>query len=427
MARFLLCPVPAAGDVYPSVPVALALRARGHEVAYLTNEEFSGDLRNEGIHCFLAPGGVWASETPERPDSGSASFAYLRAQLGILSRAFDELQGDVLVDGAFPFAPRLFAELHGIPHASIHAGCFPIPTGDALFPYGHGQPPPTDEHGRLLARMAAIVQQEREREELVAWDAARVSLGLPPCGAHPVRSASSPYLVLLASPPAFEYPRSDLPAQYWFTGPLVWQSRLAPMPESIARLTDREPIVYVSQGASYNRNPVILKLAFEALASEPVQVVATTVRSFDPAEFAPLPANVILEQFVPFSQLVDRLSLVITHGGAGAVHAALSAGVPTIVLPFTVDQPEVAARCAWTGAGIRLDPWTCTPAELRAAVRAILSDPGYRTNARRIMESGARLEGLALAGRLLERLAETRQPVARPEQTANPWAGEYHA
>jgi MGT family glycosyltransferase len=238
---------------------------------------------------------------------------------------------------------------------------------------------------------------------------------------HPARSAASPDLVLLATSPALEYPRADLPRQFWFTGPLIWQSRLSRMPARVAALRTRHPIVYVSQGATYNRNPAILKLAFRALGCEPVQMVATVVRAFDAAEFDPLPNNVILERFVPFSELVDRLSVVITHGGAGAVQAALGRGVPVIVLPLAADQFEVAARCAWTGAGIRLDPRTCTASQLREAVQKILWDPFYRINARRIMDSFASLNGPALAATLLERLAQTRKAVLRASY-CDPWA-----
>ena len=435
MARFLFCPAPEAGDTYPAVPVALALKSRGHEVACLTSPAFEPDLHHERIPSFSMPGGVYGTGQPSGPDavcrslfvaapphsSAAEIVGALRAQAETLERVFDEFRADVLVDGSFPFAARLLSEARGIPRASIHAGCFPIPTRDPLFPYGPGQPPPTDERGRTLARLASLMQAEQDRDAVMAWDAARASLDLPACGVHPARSAASPDLVLLATPPALEYPRSDLPPQFWFTGPLTWQTRLACMPERVAGLTTRAPIVYVSQGATYNRNPVILRRAFEALGSEPVQIVATVVRAFDPAEFEPLPSNAILERFVPFSELVDRLSLVITHGGAGAVHAALSRGVPVIVLPLAADQFEVAARCAWTGAGIRLDPWACTAAQLREAVRNILSDPSYRARAREIGNSCARLGGPELAATLLERLAETRQPVLRPASTY-PWA-----
>jgi MGT family glycosyltransferase len=193
------------------------------------------------------------------------------------------------------------------------------------------------------------------------------------------------------------------------------------MPPRVAALTNGAPIVYVTQGATFNQNPVVLKLAFAALGSEPVRIVATVVRAFDPAEFQPIPPNVILERFVPFSQLVHKLSVAITHGGAGSVHAALSHGVPLVVLPLTADQFEVAARCEWTGAGIRLDARDCTPDQLRDAVRTVLADPSFRTNSRYIMASHARYHAAEIGASLLERLAATRQPVERAAGS-NPWA-----
>src|SRR5262245_5290685 len=424
MARFLFCPNPEPGDVYPTVPIALQLRSRGHEVVYWVAPKVEADLRAEGLRCISTPGGVYGPQISSEPETELTSYQRLGTQVAALGSVFDELHADVLVDGAFPFGPRLFAEVRQIPHASIFAGCFPIPTADALFPDGPGHLPPTDERGRGLARLATIIQHDREREEVVAWDAARTALGLTSCAAHPWRSAASRYLVLLANSPAFEYPRSDLPAHFWFIGPLIWQPRLPSLPPRVAALPNDQPIVYVTQGATFNWNPVILKLAFEALGSEPVRIVATVVRAFDPAEFAPLPPNLVLERFVPFSQFVDRVSVAITHGGAGSVHAALGRGVPLVVLPLTADQFEVAARCAWTGAGIRLNAWECTPEQLRSAVRTILEDPSYRTNARRIMTSHARFHAAELGASLLERLADTRRPIERAPAGANPWAAE---
>jgi MGT family glycosyltransferase len=238
-----------------------------------------------------------------------------------------------------------------------------------------------------------------------------------------VQASASSDLVLIARPPALEYPRTDLPPQFWFVGPLTWEP-FTPMPGRVADLAPEPPIVYVSQGATYNRNPVILKLAVRALVDEPVQMVVTTVRPFVASEFEPFPENAVIERFVPFSRLLDRISLVVSHGGAGAVHAALSRGIPVIILPFTADQFEVAARCEWRGVGIRLDPWKCTPEQLRSAVRTILSDASYRDRAHRIRESCAAIDGPQLACELLERLAATRSPVHRPTTAFNPWAEE---
>ena len=108
---------------------------------------------------------------------------------------------------------------------------------------------------------------------------------------------------------------------------------------------------------------------------------------------------------------MSRIALAVTHGGAGTVHAALYSGVPVVVLPFCADQFEVAARCVWSGAGRRLDPWTCTPERLRDEVRAVLNDATYRANARRIMASARRCGGAQLAASLVEELALRREPI----------------
>ena len=421
MPRFLFCPVPEAGDLFPTVPVALALRAAGHEVAYLTSPDLEPVLRFEGLRCIVTPGGVWGSEAPTRPEALPDQLARLPDQLEVLLRAVTDVRADVIVDGAFPFAPRLLAELRGLPHATIQSGSFPIPTNDALFPHGPGHAPPKDETGRSLARLAHVIQTEREEGEVRAWDEARASLGLPPSFAHPWRAASSTDLVLLPTNPALEYPRTDLPAQFWFVDPLIWQKRLGTeMPPRVAALTGR-PIVYVSQGATYNKNPVVIRLAIEALRSEPVDVVATTVRPFDPEEFGPLPSNVLVERFVPFSELAPKLSLAITHAGAGTVHAALSHGVPLILLPFTADQLEVAARCAWAGVGVRLHPFHVHGRGPSGGGEAGSRGSEHRGHARRIMRGYAAQGGPNRAAALLAQLARTRQPVRR-EPVDNPWA-----
>ena len=425
MARFLFCPVPHNGALFPSVPVALELCSRGHEVAYVINPELEPVVSEQKLRCFVVPGGVYGplvsnrrASQPEGPETtGFHQYLLgpLASQVESLDRIATDFAADVLVDGVLPLAPRVVSELRGIPNASITTAVFPIPTRDALFPSGDGQLPPENELGRSLARLAQIVQRERLGDEVIAWNATRASLGLRPVTEHPCLGASSPYLVMLPWPPAFEYPRSDLPSQFWFVGPLVWQANLDGVPTSLSILEKTTPVVFISQGTVFNRDPVIVKLALQALACEPVQVVATVCRPFDPMEFEPIPGNAILERYIPFSALADRLSLVVTHAGPGTVHAALSAGIPVIVLPLAVDQFEVAARCVYSGAGIRLDPATCTVERLRAAARAVLGEPHYRANAARLQREYARLGGPRLAATLLEQLATTRRPVVRTD------------
>ena len=333
-------------------------------------------------------------------------------QIEELDQVVDSLGTEVIVDGTHPFGPRLLAEARGLRHASIFTGAFPIPTQDPMFPFGMGVPPPVTAQGRRLARLANLVREHDLRDEVAAWDAIRKSLGLAPTGRHPWSSVASTGLVLLVSTPALEYPRSDLPDHYWFIGPLLWQPDV-PVPPAVASVLDgARSIVYVSQGTTYNRNPLILRRALEALGAEPIQVIAAVGRAFESGEFSGAPANAVIEPFVPFSAVVSKVAVTVTHAGSGAVHMALAHGVPLVLLPLTGDQPELAARCVRAGAAVRLDPMTVKPEELRAAVLTVLHDPAYRAGARRIMASYARYDGPRLAADLLERLANEGGPVA---------------
>jgi UDP:flavonoid glycosyltransferase YjiC (YdhE family) len=69
--------------------------------------------------------------------------------------------------------------------------------------------------------------------------------------------------------------------------------------------------------------------------------------------------------------------------------------VPLVVAGNTEDEPEVAARVAWTGAGINLRTGTPTPRALRAAVREVLNDDRYLRRARDLEAAFARRDGVA--------------------------------
>lgn len=411
MTRYLFCPPPERGNTYPTVPVALELQARGHEVVHLTSPDMEPELCLAGLKCVVKPGGVYGS-----PKEMTATFmndwpARLPHEIEELDEVVDSLGTEVIVDGTHPFAPRLVAEVRGLRHASIFTGAFPIPTQDPMFPFGMGVPPPITEEGRRVARLANLVREHDLRDEVAAWDAIRESLGLSPTGRHPWTSVASTDLVLLVSTPALEYPCSDLPDHYWFIGPLLWQPDVPVPPAVAAALETTRPIIYVSQGTTYNRNPRILLRALEALGAESIQVIVAVGRAFESGEFSDAPVNAVIEPFIPFSAVVSKIHVAVTHAGSGAVHMALAHGIPLVLLPLTGDQPELAARCVRAGAAVRLDPMTVGPEELKAAVFTVLNDPAYRAGARRIMESYARYDGPRLAADLLERLPRESGPV----------------
>ena len=141
----------------------------------------------------------------------------------------------------------------------------------------------------------------------------------------------------------------------------------------------------------------LIQTAFDALAAEPVMVLAT-LPSGDPARIH-VSANARLERFVPHNVALDRAVCVITHGGMGATQKALARGIPLCVVPFGRDQFEVARRVGVAGAGTRLPAGRLRPDRLLAKVREAMTKP---ERARRVAQSFAAAGGPSAAADAFE-------------------------
>jgi len=149
----------------------------------------------------------------------------------------------------------------------------------------------------------------------------------------------------------------------------------------------------------------LLRVSLEALAEEPVRVVATTNRpeSADPRPRAP--ENAVVVDWLSYSQVMPQAALVICHGGHGTVARALGAGVPVLCCPHVGDMAENAARVAWAGAGLMV-PWRLsTTSSLRWAMRRILADRRFAQRADQIADWGREHDGAERGAELIEELS----------------------
>src|SRR5205823_14931335 len=64
-----------------------------------------------------------------------------------------------------------------------------------------------------------------------------------------------------------------------------------------------------------------------------------------------LPPTVRYCPFAPFRRLLPLCGAVVHHGGIGTTAAALSAGIPQLILPLAWDQPDNAERVRRLGVG----------------------------------------------------------------------------
>ena len=103
-----------------------------------------------------------------------------------------------------------------------------------------------------------------------------------------------------------------------------------------------------------------------------------------------LPDNVYVAGFVPHDWLFRRVRAVVHHGGAGTLAAGLTAGLPTLVIPFGGDQPFWGSRVQALGVGPKPIPRErLTARKLSRALIELTSEKRYEVAAR---ELGIRLE-----------------------------------
>lgn len=166
---------------------------------------------------------------------------------------------------------------------------------------------------------------------------------------------------------------------YWF---LDRTTDWTPPPALAEFLEEGPPPVYVGGfGTMTNRDPGDLaRIVVRALAAAGVRAVVLTGWGGMPEE--ELPREIFAVDWVPFDWLFPRVSAVVHHGGAGTTAASLRAGVPTVIVPFFLDQFFWGRRVFELGVGPRPIPRKRLGSDtLAGALRVATRDPEMKGRA----------------------------------------------
>ncbi len=355
--RVLFSTTPLDGHFRPLLPLARALRARGHDVAFATAASWHPIVEAEGFEA-IAAGADHAAARHVRLDAGWDAIQELPAldrRPYVFSYLFAQghapLKLPALLDAARAWRAQAVVYESGDLAAPVVAASLRLPSVN----HGFG----TMVSLSILERAAPAVA--------TLWRSA----GLEP----------APYAG------AFEGLYVDV------VPPLLADDR--PLCPSIRlRLADGEPVdpppwlerlprplVYATMGTVFNR-PASFAPLVDGLASAGVGALLTVGRNVDPSELGDVPPAIRVEQFVPQAQVLASCAAVVSHGGSGTLLGTLAAGLPLVLIPQGADQFENAARCERAGAAVVLPPDEVTGDAVAAAVRLVLSEPAYAEAAR---------------------------------------------
>jgi MGT family glycosyltransferase len=414
-------PEGAFGPTNNCVGIGDVLRRRGHRVVFIVEESFAGTLEEKGFEERLmrltpppeteeAPGQFWkdfirdtAPVFRKSTQEQLAEFIAPTFQALIdgaryvddrLLEIIDELEPDLIVEDNVVAFPALLA--CGRPWARI-VSCNPTEVKDPLVP-----PPfsglPSEDRSEWEEYWRAYRGAHREmHREFSEFCLARGAPALPADDfIH-----ESPWLNMYLYPDEVDYRRGQAVRPTWHnlqasvraTDP-AWE-----VPEN---LRDGEgPLVYLSLGSLGSADVELMEKLVAELAEAPYRVVVS--KGPQHAEFE-LADNMAGEEFLPQTEILPKVDLVITHGGNNTVTESLYFGKPMIALPIFWDQHDNAQRLDETGFGVRLDTYRHSGAELTGAIERLLADEDLAARLARTSKRLQAARGTELAADLIEQV-----------------------
>ncbi|KAJ4434825.1 hypothetical protein ANN_23396 [Periplaneta americana] len=144
-------------------------------------------------------------------------------------------------------------------------------------------------------------------------------------------------------------------------------------------------VIYFSLGSlvrSETFSEEIIRSFLDAFAELPQRVIWKT------DTISGLPDNVMTSKWLPQFDILSHpnVRVFITHGGFMGTQEAIYSGVPMVGIPFYSDQHHNIENCVSKGIGVKLDYHSISKESVLLALRAILENPDYERNAKRLSQ-----------------------------------------
>ncbi len=355
--KVLLAPVGSRGDVQPQMVLAEELERRGHDVVFATCPNFRGQLQARGFET-VAIGNDSDLVLRQNADLAEQNpLLALPRQLKLIAdethRQCTELldadlpRFDVVVGAGLSFAAHLLAERQRAKYTFI---CY------TLSGMQSAMHPPAALPLFWLPRWG----------NRVLWGAVRAGFGFSvgavlgkirqryglPADRDPWQTVHFSNSILAQDEALGSLP-DDLPGPAVQVPALVRSTESEVLPADVEHFLQRrssERLIYVGFGSmpTVQRARVIDAVSAFCNAHS---ARALLFSSHNEDESFTLPDTVLRVGSVDHARLFPRVDLVVHHGGAGTMAAALRAGVPQMIVPHILDQFFHARRLQQLGVG----------------------------------------------------------------------------
>jgi MGT family glycosyltransferase len=422
--KILFACFPADGHFNPLTGLAVHLKWLGCEVKWYTSDKYADKLNRLNIPHLPFKKALDIAQFeklfPER-DAIKGQVAKLKFDIinvfilrgpeffADLQMIYQEFPFEVMIaDCAFTGTPFVTDKMN-IPVISV--GVMPLSeTSKDLPPAGLGLTPSYSVAGKMkqwLMRKASDLVLFRQPNKVMKKVLSAHGIDTPGSNVFDLIVKKS-NLFLQSGTPGFEYLRSDLGKNIRFIGSLLpYQSGKQSFQWFDTRLTQYEKIIVVTQGTVERNIEKLLVPTLEAFKDSDTLVIATTGGSFTKELKAKYPQpNLIIEDFIPFGDIMPYADAYVTNGGYGGVMLGIQNKLPLVVAGIHEGKNEINARIGYFGLGINLKSEWPKPTQLRAAIEEVMKDKKYKENVVRLANEFANYNPDQLCAQYLQELLQ---------------------
>ena len=405
--KILILTIGSRGDVQPYVALAQGLQQAGHDVTLCTGELFKEMVTTYGLAFEpMDDEMIRLADSPEARQmiegGGSALKAIslvkpmIRRMLDDIWQAAQKVQPDLIIYHPKTLGGYHVAEALAVPVILSMVLPLVTPTGEFAVPLT------TANLGGFLNRLtyklvpmisapySSVINEFRQKLGLKPKGRLIDETKLPDGRATPVMYGYSNHVL----PRPTDWPETTVATGYWFLpADETWQ----PPADLCAFLQAGTPPIYVGFGSMAGTEPERLAgVVIDALQKAGQRgVLATGWGGLKPGD---LPDSIFKLESAPHDWLLPQMAAIVHHGGSGTTAAGLRAGKPSLICPFTGDQPFWGERVYRLGAGPQpIKQKKLTVEAMAMAVTQMVNTPAMQQNAAAV---GARIraeDGIANA------------------------------
>jgi rhamnosyltransferase subunit B len=394
-----------AGDLFPFLAIALALRARGHRVSFLAPDQHAPWVLPTGLAFTGLPADEAVLADPDlwHPTRGfGVVWRATRPAMAKIVPFVDALPHDepcvlFVHPLALPEADLCRARRPGLRVAAAYLAPQNILTVYDPLMLGPWRVPrwvPLGLRGWLWRRLAATFVDPVALSDV---NAARRARGMAPVAGMMDYIPAVPDLSVTLFPDWYAPTQPDWPQ------PLVRADFPLFDPDPDAALTP-ELARFLAAGSkpvafTHGTGNMQARAYYEAAAAAAGRlglraIFLTAHREQLPRE---LPPTILWQPYVPLQRLLPHVALLAHHGGIGTTAECLHAGTPQLVVPLAHDQFDNAARVAALGVGATLPAARLDAARLTRVLDTVLHDAALAERCRAVRgrsDSASALQGL---------------------------------